>query len=167
MNVGVDADQSAALGAIWSAFCTASEKGEEDPLSVMWRAYLNGRNMAQSGAKSSSCVGEHIYIGQFSDASGLSYLNARYYNSAQGQFLSEDPVFWGQQNLSDPQSFNAYSYAEGNPITGSDPSGNCPQCLIGAGVGVAGQYGVDVFKNYQQHGLTASDFYSGLSSPQT
>jgi RHS repeat-associated protein len=60
------------------------------------------------------------YIGQFSDASGLSYLNARYYNGAQGQFTSEDPVFLGtQQNLGDPQSLNAYSYAEGNPITGS------------------------------------------------
>jgi RHS repeat-associated protein len=33
------------------------------------------------------------YIGQFSDASGLSYLNARYLNPAQGQFTSEDPVF--------------------------------------------------------------------------
>lgn len=110
------------------------------------------------------------YIGQFSDTSGLSYLNARYYNSTQSQFLTEDPVFWGQQNLQDPQSFNTYSYSEGNPINGSDPSGRCPQCaaaLIGAGAGIAGQYGVDVFRNYQQHGLTASDFYSGLSSSQT
>src|ERR1700683_34045 len=30
------------------------------------------------------------YIGQFSDASGLSYLNARYYNGSQGQFTGED-----------------------------------------------------------------------------
>jgi RHS repeat-associated protein len=123
MNVGVDADQSDALGAIWSAFCTASEKGEEDPLSAMWRAYLNGRNRAQSGEKSSSGVGQHIYIGQYTDNTGLSYLNARYYNGVQGQFTSEDPVFWGEQNLQDPQSFNAYSYAEGNPITKSDPKG--------------------------------------------
>lgn len=28
-----------------------------------------------------------------------------------------------KQNLQDPQSLNAYSYAEGNPITGKDPSG--------------------------------------------
>jgi RHS repeat-associated protein len=34
------------------------------------------------------------YIGQFSDDSGLSYLNARYYDSGRGQFTSEDPVFW-------------------------------------------------------------------------
>ena len=35
------------------------------------------------------------YIGQYSDTgSGLDYLQARYYNPQQGQFLSEDPVFW-------------------------------------------------------------------------
>jgi RHS repeat-associated protein len=111
------------------------------------------------------------YIGQYTDNSGLSYLNARYYASSQGQFTSEDPVFLGtQQNLGDPQSLNAYSYSEDNPIIKEDPSGNCPQCAlaaIGAGAGIAGQYGVDVFHNYQQNGLTLGDFYSGLSGPQT
>src|SRR6516164_6973285 len=33
------------------------------------------------------------FIGQFTDDSTLSYLNARYYDNARGQFLSEDPVF--------------------------------------------------------------------------
>lgn len=60
------------------------------------------------------------YIGQFTDDSSLCYLNARYYDSSRGQFLSEDPVFWGNQNLSDPQSLNSYSYANDNPITKSD-----------------------------------------------
>src|SRR5262249_22297215 len=66
------------------------------------------------------------YIGQFKDGDSLSYLNARYLNSQQGQFLSEDPVFLGvptQQNLQDPQSLNAYSYAGDDPVTKSDPSG--------------------------------------------
>jgi RHS repeat-associated protein len=66
------------------------------------------------------------YIDQFSDDSGLSYLNARYYNPTQGQFLSQDPMFWGdprQQNLLDPQSLNTYSYSDDNPITKKDPSG--------------------------------------------
>src|SRR5271156_4542478 len=35
------------------------------------------------------------FIGQFVDDSTLSYLNARYYNGAQGQFTSEDSVFLG------------------------------------------------------------------------
>jgi RHS repeat-associated protein len=65
------------------------------------------------------------YIGQYSDTgTGLSYLNARYYNPQQGQFISQDPTFWGsKQNLKDPQSFNAYSYAENNPVTLKDPFG--------------------------------------------
>jgi hypothetical protein len=51
-------------------------------------------------------------------------LNARYYNGVQGQFISEDPVFLGgQQNLQDPQSLNAYSYSEDNPIIKEDPTG--------------------------------------------
>jgi len=37
--------------------------------------------------------------------------------------MNEDPMFWGSQNLADPQSLNAYSYANNNPITLSDPSG--------------------------------------------
>jgi RHS repeat-associated protein len=36
------------------------------------------------------------YIGQFTDSSGLSYLNARYYNPSQGQFTSEDPGILGR-----------------------------------------------------------------------
>jgi hypothetical protein len=88
MNVGVDADQDDALYAIWSAFCVASGKRQEDLLNVMWRAYLDGKSKTQSGGKSSSRVGEHIYVGQYYDAaSALSYLNAGYYNPSQGQFL--------------------------------------------------------------------------------
>jgi len=67
------------------------------------------------------------YIGQYSDPeSSLSYLQARYYDSSKGEFLSEDPTFLGdpaQQTLSDPQSLNSYSYANDNPIRLSDPSG--------------------------------------------
>jgi hypothetical protein len=37
------------LHAIWNAFCAASGKREEDPLSVMWRAYLDGKSKTQSG----------------------------------------------------------------------------------------------------------------------
>jgi RHS repeat-associated protein len=33
------------------------------------------------------------FIGQFADDSTLSYLQARYYDSARGQFLSQDPTF--------------------------------------------------------------------------
>jgi RHS repeat-associated protein len=69
---------------------------------------------------------------------GHAFLNARFYDSSRGQFLSEDPVFVGIGNsqqvkqltrqeqyayLSDPQQLNAYAYGRGNPIVGKDPSG--------------------------------------------
>jgi RHS repeat-associated protein len=79
------------------------------------------------------------FIGQFSDDSTLSYLQARYYDSSRGQFLSEDPVFLGDpkgQNLQNPQSLNSYSYANDNPITGKDPTGK-QQDLVGADPRVA------------------------------
>src|SRR5262249_3862726 len=67
------------------------------------------------------------YIGQYDDSeTNLNYLQNRYYNSVNGQFLSEDPVFLGnpkQQVLTDPQSLNSYSYANDNPINRSDPTG--------------------------------------------
>jgi|GEM_PF-3594308 len=74
---------------------------------------------------------QRTYIGQYADAgTNLSYLNARYYDGSRGTFLSEDPVFWevgqskdGKSALTNPQSLNSYSYANGNPIMQSDPSG--------------------------------------------
>jgi RHS repeat-associated protein len=55
----------------------------------------------------------------------LNYLNARYYDSERGQFLSQDSVFWKlpKELLSDPQQLNSYSYARNNPIRMKDPSG--------------------------------------------
>ena len=79
----------------------------------MWCAYLTSHSVAENLAKNRTSVVR-------------AFLNARYYNSAQGQFLSEDPVFLGNpksQVLTDPQSMNSYNYANGNPITKSDPNG--------------------------------------------
>jgi RHS repeat-associated protein len=101
------------------------------------------------------------YIGQMYDqGSGLSYLNARYYSGSQGQFLSEDPVFWGNpkaQNLMDPQSLDTYSYSVDNPITKKDPSGRClyDGCIVEAvaTLGFAGGIGAQAFHDY-----TTGDF---------
>jgi RHS repeat-associated protein len=79
----------------------------------------------------SSSKEQRKYIGQEFDAStGLSYLNARYYDGGRGQFLNQDPVFWeigqteeGRSSLINPQSQNSYSYAGNNPILNSDPDG--------------------------------------------
>ncbi|MEO8637499.1 MAG: glycine-rich domain-containing protein [Candidatus Taylorbacteria bacterium] len=75
---------------------------------------------------SGSHTEQRQYIGQMYDKdTDLDYLNARYYYSKIGRFLSEDPVFWVgfEKILNDPQSLNSYSYGRNNPILGSDPSG--------------------------------------------
>jgi hypothetical protein len=48
---------------------------------------------------------------------GLQNLRARTYNPATGQFLTRDPL--------EQQTGQAYLYAGGDPVNGSDPSGAC------------------------------------------
>lgn len=115
-------------------------------------------------SKSGGYVGERRkYIGQeYDQGSQLDYLNARYYNGAQGQFISQDPVFLGNpnaQDLKDPQSLNSYSYAGDNPVTYSDPTGKCAEdgCVVealaaGAAIGFVGgivQQGISDTLNHQ------------------
>ncbi len=85
------------------------------------------------------------YIGEeFDDSTGLNYLNARYYNSKTGGFLSQDSVFLSVGNereiesktglkfgdyLADPQAMNSYSYARNNPMKYSDKDGQFMQAV--------------------------------------
>lgn len=122
--------QDSSLALIWHLFQHRASLGDENPsettLDTLMAPLDSNPGTAFQSAKRGAGVGLSIYIGQFSDASNLDYFQNRYYNPAQGQFLTEDPVFLGnssQQNLKDPQSLNSYSYAEDNPITSKDPTG--------------------------------------------
>jgi RHS repeat-associated protein len=53
---------------------------------------------------------------------GLDYAKARYDASAQGRFLSVDPLL-SSADVASPQSFNRYSYVENNPLNFIDPTG--------------------------------------------
>ncbi len=68
--------------------------------------------------------GGHEYDGE----TGLSYMNARYYNGETGRFVSQDPEFWRMSKLNiqlaDPQSWNSYVYARNNPLVNVDIDGN-------------------------------------------
>jgi RHS repeat-associated protein len=59
---------------------------------------------------------------QHDDESGLEYAMARYYARSVGRFLTPDPGNRGA-SLDDPQSWNPYIYAAGDPINNVDPSG--------------------------------------------
>ena len=64
---------------------------------------------------------------EFDVDSGLSYMDARYYNSDLGRFISQDPAYLELDRLEvqliDPQSWNSYAYARNNPLINIDPNG--------------------------------------------
>jgi RHS repeat-associated protein len=75
------------------------------------------------GGSDAGVPGDRRFLGATLDAdSGLTLLGARYYDAALGRFISVDPLL----NLGVPSHFNAYSYAYGNPMTFSDPTGMEP-----------------------------------------
>jgi RHS repeat-associated protein len=94
----------------------------------------------------------------------LSYLNARYYDGARGQFLSEDPVFLddpNKQKLTDPQSLNTYAYTEDNPVTKSDPSGRAVGWDDAAGFVAGGVVGAVMYSG--ESAVTGQWKWSGLA----
>ena len=52
----------------------------------------------------------------------LDYFGARYFSSRQGRFISVDPL-GASAIISDPQSFNRYTYVLNNPLKYIDPDG--------------------------------------------
>ena len=61
------------------------------------------------------------YTGHVNDPeTSLVYMQARYYDSATGRFLSIDPV---DPKAGDAFNFNRYDYANNNPIKNTDPTG--------------------------------------------
>ena len=64
------------------------------------------------------------YTGKERDAeSGNDYFGARYYASSMGRFMSPDPAGVAFTSLSNPQSWNLYSYVQNNPLNSVDPDG--------------------------------------------
>lgn len=59
--------------------------------------------------------------GIYDENTGLYYLNARYYDSSDGEFLSQD-TYRGTET--DKDTWNLYAYCSGNPINYVDPSGH-------------------------------------------
>ena len=80
-----------------------------------WDAWGNLRTSTGSGY-GFGWAGE-----QYDASSDLTYLRARYYSPGTAQFLSRDTV---QPNAPGTTGYNPYSYANGNPVTFTDPSGH-------------------------------------------
>jgi RHS repeat-associated protein len=65
---------------------------------------------------------------------GLDYADQRFYASTYGNFTSPDPSM-DNVDYTNPGSWNAYAYTNGDPINGNDPSGlqTCGQTPIVGG----------------------------------
>lgn len=71
-------------------------------------------------------VTNYLYNGKYgvsTDANGLYYMRARFYNPEIKRFVNQD-ILSGE--LTNTQSLNLYSYVQGNPITLLDPFGLSP-----------------------------------------
>jgi RHS repeat-associated protein len=81
-----------------------------------------------------TCPQNYKLTGKERDETGLDQMGARFYSSALGRFFSVDPLLVQKQKLLDPQQWNLYQYARGNPLRFADPTGkyvcdgNADQC---------------------------------------
>jgi RHS repeat-associated protein len=68
-----------------------------------------------------STPNNYLYTGEQLDPNvGFYYLRARYYNQNTGRFITTDPF---QGNIFEPVSLHHYLYANANPLSYIDPSG--------------------------------------------
>ncbi|WP_225802758.1 polymorphic toxin-type HINT domain-containing protein [Streptomyces sp. NK15101] len=84
------------------------------------------------GAKPADWPNKRSYLGVGIDdtATGLTHIGAREYDQNTGRFLSADPLI----DLTDPLQMNGYTYANGNPVSNSDPTGLAPDDCANNGV---------------------------------
>jgi RHS repeat-associated protein len=72
------------------------------------------------------------YTGGYEDPlTGLTYMQARYYDADLGRFISMDPM---QATAGDIYDFNRYAYANNNPMSFTDPDGQSAKQLDGYSV---------------------------------
>ncbi len=96
------------------------------------------------------------------DANGMLYMRARYYNPYLCRFLNPDPAGFSG-------SMNFYVYTDGNPISQLDPFGLSFQSVaknvaVGAVIGVAGAVVITVAAPFVAAGATAALTTMGLSA---
>ncbi|SFK43357.1 RHS repeat domain-containing protein [Lysobacter sp. cf310] len=82
------------------------------------------------------------YAGHVMDgATGLTYMQQRYYDQNVGRFLSVDPVTVADEG---PLHFNRYAYAYNNPYSFTDPDGRCPACAVGGVMARGALFGIGI-----------------------
>ena len=84
-----------------------------------------GARFLPYGEETSSTANDRMKFGTYNrdGFTGLDYADQRYYASGNGRFAGTDRR-WQGTSASRPQSWNRYSYVEGDPTNNSDPTGN-------------------------------------------
>ncbi|KWS06001.1 Rhs-family protein [Lysobacter capsici AZ78] len=98
----------------------------------------------QTSQTASGTSNPYQFTGRERDDSGLYFYRARYYAPDAARFISEDSYGFASGDI------NFYAYVSGDPISQSDPSGNCPMCvtaLIGGVVGAGLNFGLQYYNN--------------------
>jgi RHS repeat-associated protein len=80
-----------------------------------------GRQLSPTGVQDGPNFTGHVADA----ATGLDYMQQRYYDPVIGRFLSRDAVT--AYDSGDMRHFNAYDYAYNNPYRFTDPDGRCPK----------------------------------------
>jgi RHS repeat-associated protein len=92
------------------------------------------------------------YTGHQDDvATGLTYMQARYYDPVVGRFMAVDPVRF---TASDPMSFNRFLYVNNNPYKYIDPNGEKLEFAAGSSASFKAQF-AQVIKYHNKHRTSA------------
>ena len=134
--------------------------GEEIPSGSYSRGNDYGGNQYPNAGGSSfpGDAASHKFTGKERDAeTGLDFFGARYFSGAQGRFTSPDPKMF-PHDITDPQSWNKYSYTRNNPLRFTDPNGEDFWDYV---VGAANAFGSDNALGAGRATSGNSDFKTG------
>lgn len=124
---------------------------------MLWREqYRPYGESLQNDAAHADGIG---FTGHVEDATGLTYMQARFYDPVVGRFLSVDPVEFSPDR---PDMFNRYAYVGNDPVNKTDPDGqSCDGCFS---VGLAIQNGVDPEFAFNSERKTAGPALAGVAA---
>ncbi len=112
-----------------------------------------GEKITETG----STTNPYQFAGErFQDSEGLTYLRARYYDPANARFISRDPF---EGVLRDPVTLHRYLYANANPVSFGDPTGEFTIANVGTALVVV-DVALDITSNVLSGASVGTIVYS-------